>query len=139
MSVEVTFVRDSTYVQLGLFETFCRGAQRQAEGRSGDYMMWRQHPRLFAALDFYDQEELTSGLCFAHQSGLCVLSMEGVLQGAQLLSRWWQSGEVEASNLAMRAYVRVSSVEPMGRDLAIIAKSFRNYSGPCKVCCNVFS
>ena len=31
--------------------------------------------------------------------------MKGTVKGAQLLSRWWQSGEVEASNLAMRAYV----------------------------------
>ncbi|MGG5292452.1 T6SS effector BTH_I2691 family protein, partial [Pseudomonas shirazensis] len=67
--------------------------------------MWLQHPRLLAALDLYDQEDLTSGLCFAHQTGLCVLGMEGTVKGAQLLSRWWQSGEVEASNLAMRAYV----------------------------------
>jgi len=67
--------------------------------------MWLQHPRLLAALDLYDQEDLTSGLCFAHQTGLCVLSMEGTVKGEQLLSRWWQSGEVEASNLAMRAYV----------------------------------
>ena len=93
------------HVQLGWFETVSREAQRQADARAGDHLMWLQHPRLLAALDLYDQEDLTSGLCFAHQTGLCVLGMEGTVKGAQLLSRWWQSGEVEASNLAMRAYV----------------------------------
>ncbi|WP_447733917.1 T6SS effector BTH_I2691 family protein [Pseudomonas shirazensis] len=93
------------HVQLGWFETVSREAQRQGDARAGDHLMWLQHPRLLAALDLYDQEDLTSGLCFAHQTGLCVLGMEGTVKGAQLLSRWWQSGEVEASNLAMRAYV----------------------------------
>jgi len=52
------------HVQLGWFETVSREAQRQADARAGDHLMWLQHPRLLAALDLYDQEDLTSGLCF---------------------------------------------------------------------------
>ncbi|UVM58185.1 hypothetical protein LOY37_11605 [Pseudomonas sp. B21-012] len=96
---------DAMRVQLGWFETESREAQRLADARAADHLAWLQHPHLLDALAHYDQDDLNSGLCFAHQTGLCVVGMEGVSAGAQLLGQWWRAETIEPGNLALRSFV----------------------------------
>ncbi|MCW2270625.1 T6SS effector BTH_I2691 family protein [Pseudomonas sp. JUb96] len=90
--------------QLAWFEIESNKAQAAAEARAADHLSWLQHPRLQDALALYDPDDLINGLCFAHQTGLCVIGMEGVPAGADLLSRWWRADSVTPDNLALRSF-----------------------------------
>jgi hypothetical protein len=87
------------------FDAVCQRAQHQADTRSDDHLLWLQHTQFLEALKAYDTENLTSGLCFAHQTGLCVMGMEGVECGAELMKSWWLSDTLEPDNLALRSFV----------------------------------
>ena len=92
-------------VQLGWFRQESEEAQRLAEARADDHLGWLLSPTLLEALAYYDDNDLNSGLCFAHQSGLCVIGMEAVPAGARLLAQWWQAEEMTPANLALRSFV----------------------------------
>jgi hypothetical protein len=91
--------------QIENFETKCQQAQYQANVRAADHLLWLQHTQFLEALKAYDTENLTNGLCFAHQTGLCVMGMESVEGGAELMKNWWQSDTLEPDNLALRSFV----------------------------------
>ena len=91
--------------QLSQLEAHSLEAQRLAQARSIDHLIWLQSTQLSAALSFYDDDDLDSGVCFAHQTGLCVIGLESVPEGAQLLEQWWSADTVSPENLALRAFV----------------------------------
>ncbi|NER59573.1 hypothetical protein G3435_05350 [Pseudomonas sp. MAFF212428] len=96
---------DAMHTQLAQFDSESQVAQAMAEARAADHLAWLQHPNLLNALAAYDPEDLRSGVCFAHQAGLCVIGMEGVARGAQLIAQWWKADSVHAGNLALRSFV----------------------------------
>lgn len=91
--------------QLAQFESESQTAQAMAETRAADHLRWLQHPQLINAFAAYDTDDLSSGACFAHQAGLCVMGIEGVSAGAELIERWWSAANVEPGNLALRSFV----------------------------------
>lgn len=93
------------HAHLAQFDSEGQVAQAMAEARAADHLAWLQHPQLLDALAAYDPEDLRSGVCFAHQTGLCVIGLEGVPGGAQLLAKWWKSDRLQPDNLALRAFV----------------------------------
>ncbi|MBK0156526.1 hypothetical protein IAE35_24610, partial [Pseudomonas sp. S75] len=80
-------------------------AQRLAESRAADHLAWLTSSELLNALAHYDENDLTNGVCFAHQTGLCVVGLEGVPAGAALLAQWWRADDITHGNLALRAFV----------------------------------
>ncbi|MFD3213958.1 hypothetical protein RAC78_24130, partial [Pseudomonas sp. LR_7] len=88
---------------LGEFESHSLEAQRLAQSRTADHLHWLQSSALMGALAFYDEHDLSNGLCFAHQTGLCVIGLEGVPEGARLLDQWWREEALSAENLALRS------------------------------------
>ncbi|MFD3213959.1 hypothetical protein RAC78_24135, partial [Pseudomonas sp. LR_7] len=88
---------------LGWFESHSLEAQRLAQSRTADHLHWLQSSALMGALAFYDEHDLSNGLCFAHQTGLCVIGLEGVPEGARLLDQWWREETLSAENLALRS------------------------------------
>lgn len=93
------------HVQFGEFELESSEAQRLAETRAADHLAWLRHPQLLTALAHYDEHDISSGLCFAHQTGLCVIGLEGVPAGAKLLAQWWKADDLSPGNLALRSFV----------------------------------
>ncbi|BDU09792.1 hypothetical protein PRtIB026_A26750 [Pseudomonas sp. RtIB026] len=91
--------------QLAWFESHGLEAQRLADVRADDHLAWLQSEQLLAALAYYDENDLRSGLCFAHQTGLSVVGMEGVSAGARLLAQWWHADTLTPDNLALRSFV----------------------------------
>ncbi|WP_426281130.1 T6SS effector BTH_I2691 family protein [Lysobacter soli] len=92
-------------VALQQFNNHAAMAQAGAARRAPDHLAWLQSERLLKALDAYDDNDTGSGLCFAHQTGLCVLGVDGDERGAKLLRQWWQADKPERPNLALRGYV----------------------------------
>lgn len=93
------------HAQLAQFDSESQIAQAMAQARAADHLSWLQHPQLLNALATYDSQDVHSGVCFAHQTGLCVMGMEGVKAGAQLIAQWWKADSLQAGNLALRAFV----------------------------------
>ncbi|MBI6924350.1 hypothetical protein JET66_06760 [Pseudomonas putida] len=90
---------------LETFEAQSAEAQRLAESRAADHLTWLKSSALIDALVHYDEGDLTNGLCFAHQTGLCVIGLEGVPAGAALLAQWWRADNITPDNLALRSFV----------------------------------
>ncbi|WP_286886087.1 T6SS effector BTH_I2691 family protein [Pseudomonas sp. UBA7456] len=90
---------------LETFEAQSAEAQRLAESRAADHLTWLKSSALVDALVHYDESDLTNGLCFAHQTGLCVIGLEGVPAGAALLAQWWRADDITPDNLALRSFV----------------------------------
>ena len=90
---------------LDAFDAQSREAQRLAESRAADHLAWLKSSELLNALAHYDENDIDNGLCFAHQTGLCVVGLEGVPAGAALLTRWWHADNISPDNLALRSFV----------------------------------
>ncbi len=90
---------------LDSFDAQSREAQRLAESRAADHLAWLKSSELLNALAHYDENDIDNGLCFAHQTGLCVVGLEGVPAGAALLARWWHADNISPDNLALRSFV----------------------------------
>ncbi|MBI6925494.1 hypothetical protein JET66_12635 [Pseudomonas putida] len=90
---------------LETFEAQSAEARRLAESRAADHLTWLKSSALVDALAHYDENDLANGLCFAHQTGLCVAGLEGVPAGAALLAQWWRADAVTPDNLALRSFV----------------------------------
>ncbi|WP_309262604.1 hypothetical protein [Lysobacter arvi] len=92
-------------VALQQFDNHAAMAKVVAARRAPDHLTWLQSEALLKALDAYDDSDIGSGLCFAHQTGLCVLGMDGDERGAEVLQQWWRADKPERPNLALRGYV----------------------------------
>ncbi|PZW52925.1 hypothetical protein F477_03893 [Pseudomonas sp. URIL14HWK12:I3] len=93
------------YQHLDVFEAQSAEAQRLAESRAADHLAWLKSSALVDALAHYDENDPANGLCFAHQTGLCVAGLEGVPSGAALLAQWWRADAITPDNLALRSFV----------------------------------
>ncbi|MBC3423446.1 T6SS effector BTH_I2691 family protein [Pseudomonas sp. RW3S2] len=90
---------------LDMFNAQSLEAQRLAESRAADHLTWLKSPELLKALAHYDENDLANGLCFTQQTGLCVVGLEGVPAGAELLAQWWRADSISPDNLALRSFV----------------------------------
>ncbi|MBU8976076.1 hypothetical protein JI752_007945 [Lysobacter sp. MMG2] len=87
---------------LDLFAQQGEAAQKLADRRAPDHRTWLQSAQLHNALDAYDDADTGSGWCFAHQTGLCVMGLDGDADGAKLLDAWWSAPQTDRPNLALR-------------------------------------
>ncbi|MDH0650267.1 hypothetical protein N5D31_26060, partial [Pseudomonas sp. GD03867] len=94
--------RKAMHAQLEAFEQTLQQARQAAQERAQDHVRWLTSERLLQALDRYDNADLSHGLAFAEQTGLCVIGMELAPPGARLLERWWRGDPYQRSNLAVR-------------------------------------
>ncbi|SFD50705.1 T6SS effector BTH_I2691 family protein [Pragia fontium] len=91
-------------------ENIEQDAQSAAAKRTTDLMLWLSSANtpLLAGLSFYDEcyddGNLSQGINFSHQTGLCILGLMGSREGNQLLNQWWAEKTVTPANLCWRSY-----------------------------------
>ncbi|AKJ42105.1 T6SS effector BTH_I2691 family protein [Pragia fontium] len=87
------------------FDLKCKTVEANAENRAQDAAKWLSHLKLADALKCYDPCDMSSGILFNAQTGLCIIGLETSEACSQIIDRWWSEAAMSERNLCWRSYM----------------------------------